>query len=148
MSTEWAAFGGAIGGAVVGGGLSLLGSIWATRNVVESSSRLATEERRQRSHNEERVGASSLLAEIRTTLKVLDQPETLTGNTLVPFSMDAWNSNKGLITRLRPEAQDDIQEAYAEMSFANLLAAHNLQLPWGTGRVSKPYRQHVESMIP
>ena len=131
---------------MVGGSLSLLGSLIATRKAADSAGKLAALERKRREEQECRTAVSGVLAEIRAILRVVDEPATLTTNTLVAFSMDIWRSSIGAIAYVDPEIERVLQEAYAELALANSLAAQNLHLAYGSGNLNDPYRKHVREM--
>ena len=134
-------------GALVGGVLSLVGSLLATRKAADSANKLAATERQRHAEQERRSTVSAVLAEIQAILRVAEKPETMTRNTLVPFSMDVWTSSKGAIGFVDPEIERLSQEAYAELALANALAAQNVHLPYGRGDLNDPYRKHVKDMI-
>ncbi|MFC1962752.1 hypothetical protein ACFLWB_02000 [Chloroflexota bacterium] len=111
MASDWMPFESAVVGALVGGGLSLLGSHLATRKAVESATKLAVAEHQQREEKERRASVSAVLAEIRAILRVVQEPATMTMNTLVTFSMDVWKSSKEAIAFVGPEVEHVIQDA-------------------------------------
>lgn len=83
----------------------------------------AKQERKSRTEEQLQNAGRSILAELKTNLKLAEQPFQ---GRFVPFVTDAWNVHRGEVPRLPEYIQDTLYKVYVQIQITNALVQSEL----------------------
>jgi hypothetical protein len=133
-------------GALVGGALSIIGSIIGTKMTARSALKLWAQQQHKSELRSRQAAVRNLLAEIRDNLRLSQSAPS--NHTLVALLVDSWEAYKGTIEFLSPAIQESVRKGYGAAVLANSFVMKDLYHgKHGLGYYEEDYKAHVQEMV-
>ena len=125
---EWSNLFSGFIGALIGGGLSFLASVYTTNKNIRSLKAMEQERQERESEKQRETIISELIAEIEDNLQDATNV-TYSESASVPMLSDMWNSHKGKLDFLVPGVRESLRCIYAQIFKLNAYASRLQNLP-------------------